>query len=1115
MMTCRAWLRFGIRVGVIGLALAVGGSVSPAGAERLAIRTFTATDGLPRDQVTALLADSRGFLWVGTQEGLARFDGGQFTVFGPAEGLANAAVYDLVEDRGGRYWIATGGGMYRFTPSPRQFLRVSEAGATPGGASRAAMVLLEDREGTIWCGSSEGLLRVRAVRGGAAEASDASERLVADEVPLALDPTEHGRVVGALLEARDGTLWIGSGSGLFRRTRDGRVDRFTRADGLPDHEVWALAQDAAGDLWVGTRFGLAQLDVSRSASASAAIAPPRVIHVYTERDGLPAANVKSLLAEPDGAIRVGLTAGVVRLTRRAALSQAQGALRRREGNLGREALLRKNLSPPPAGRGVWGEGGFAGAGAHAVDEMIRGVRVRDLASDSAGHLWMATDRGAMRLAHGGFTTYGEDDGVLSSRVRSLFEDPQGRVCATVRLDGYRIQCFDGQRFSSATVPIGGDALETMWGWLQLTVVDRDGSWWFPTAKGLYRFPAGPIASIAHRTPSAVYTRRDGLDTDHIFRLFEDSRGDLWMSTFTDTRGGLCRRARATGSIDCFGLAGGMPAQAPTAYAFAEDRAGRVWVAFQDGYLARCDPHDTRCTFVMRDNHTLGGVLRDLHVDRAGRLWIASASGGLARIDDPTAASPRVDHLYTLADGLASQTIWAITEDDAGRIYLAGGRGVDRLDPRTREIVNFSEADGLARGEVRAAMRAADGTLWFAAAEGLSRLSPSDDPSHLVQPVRIVGLRVAGAAHPVSDAGDRAIDGLRLSSQARAIEIDFVSPRFGVGRDLLYQYRLEGLDAEWQPPTRQHSVTYAHLPAGTHRFEVRALSADGRSVSPPATVTFTVERPFWQRWWFVTLLIGLGASALAAWHRVRLARIVEIERVRTRIASDLHDEIGAGLSEIAILSEVANQRLTVPATSKGDGPLTRIASTSRELVDAMSDIVWAINPRKDSLGNLTQRMRRFATDLLTARGIDFRFDADERDEALPISADKRRHVFLIFKESLNNVVRHAECQHVAIDFRVNHDGLVLRVADDGLGLAHAHNGRGPAETGASSSAHVGDGDGHGLASMHARARELGGTLTVTTEQAGGTTLILRTPFVRSRAARLIARVRMQTPTKVRR
>jgi signal transduction histidine kinase len=158
---------------------------------------------------------------------------------------------------------------------------------------------------------------------------------------------------------------------------------------------------------------------------------------------------------------------------------------------------------------------------------------------------------------------------------------------------------------------------------------------------------------------------------------------------------------------------------------------------------------------------------------------------------------------------------------------------------------------------------------------------------------------------------------------------------------------------------------------------------------------------------------------------------------------------------------------------------------------MSDIVWAINPRKDSLANLTQRMRRFATDLLTARRISVRFDADERQGALAIGADKRRHVFLIFKESINNIVRHAACRHVAIDLRVRHDSLVLTVADDGLGVASAHGGVAS--------------DGQGIANMHARARELGGTLTIAPGASRGTTVTLRAPFVRGPAARLLARL----------
>lgn len=1054
-MTSRA--RLGL-VLVLVLAAAL-----PAAAERRAIRTFTAADGLPRDQVRALLADSRGFLWLGTREGLARFDGDEFTLYGVDEGLTHDAVRDLLEDRQGRYWVATGGGLFRFTPGPREFLRLRERGrdaatTVPAGA---ALSLLEDRDGVIWCGSSRGLFRVTAGVAGAAGAAGAP---VLEAVPLTLDPTEHGQVVGALLEARDGALWIGTGSGLFRRGRDGRVDRVSRADGLPDQEVWALAQDAAGYVWVGTRFGLVQIDASRSS--------PRIalLRTYTERDGLLADNVKALSVMADGAVWAGLTSGVVRLV---PSSTATGA----SPSTATATAIASSSAP------------------YTIERILSGVLVTDLTIDSAGNLWIASDTGAMRLAPGGFVTYGAEDGLDAAGVRSLFEDRQGRLCATVTVEGYRVQCFDGRRFTTVSVPVSEAAWNPMWGWLHLTVEDRDGAWWFPAADGLYRFAAGPIAAVARRGPIAAYGSRDGLDPAHVFRLFEDSRGDFWMSTYDDARNGLCRRERATGRIRCYGPAEGLPTPVPAAYAFAEDRAGRVWIGFQDGHLARCD---ARCTFVMRDNETMVGAYRDLHLDRAGRLWIASGSGGLARIDDPLADAPSVVR-YTTADGLASQTIWAMAEDDAGRMYLAGGRGVDRLDPRTREIVHYSEADGLARGEVRGAMRAADGTLWFAAAQGLSRLSPTYEPPQHVQPVRIVSLRIAGAAHPVSDAGEREIAGLRLAPQTRSIEIAFVSPRFGVGRDFRYQYRLEGLDAQWQPPTRQQRVTYGRLPAGTHRFAVRAVSADGRTVSPPAIVAFTIDPPLWQRWWFLALLIGLAAAALHAWHRGRLAKTVEIERVRTRIAGDLHDEIGAGLSEIAILSEVTHQRLAL--AGPGAQPLTLIATTSRELVDAMSDIVWAINPRKDSLVNLTQRMRRFATDLLTARGIEFRFDADARDGDLPMSADKRRHVFLIFKESLNNIVRHAGCRHVAIDFRVNHDGLVLCVADDGQGLAAA-------TIDGTSDGHGSEGsvrDGHGLASMSARARELDGTLTVSAGPAGGTMLTLRAPIARHPAARLFARL----------
>ena len=204
------------------------------------------------------------------------------------------------------------------------------------------------------------------------------------------------------------------------------------------------------------------------------------------------------------------------------------------------------------------------------------------------------------------------------------------------------------------------------------------------------------------------------------------------------------------------------------------------------------------------------------------------------------------------------------------------------------------------------------------------------------------------------------------------------------------------------------------------------------------------------------------------------RLIELERVRTRIASDLHDDIGSGLSRIAILSEVARHQVSVDAPV-GE-PLSVIATASRDLVDSMSDIVWVINPNKDHLRDLIQRMRRFASDLFTARQIEFSFSAPGEEQALKIGADLRRQVFLIFKEAVNNIARHSACTEAQIEMRIENRWLTVRVADNGPGFD-------PAQIS----------EGQGLASMRARAKELGGELHVTSNDGQGTTILLNVPL----------------------
>ncbi|MBI3951603.1 MAG: hypothetical protein HY314_14220 [Acidobacteria bacterium] len=335
---------------------------------------------------------------------------------------------------------------------------------------------------------------------------------------------------------------------------------------------------------------------------------------------------------------------------------------------------------------------------------------------------------------------------------------------------------------------------------------------------------------------------------------------------------------------------------------------------------------------------------------------------------------------------------------------------------------------------------------------------------------------------ISALGETAVSLPELASDKNQLQLDFVGLSFAPGESLRYQYRLEGADADWSAPTDQRTVTYANLAPGAYRSLVRAINADGIVSPNPAVVTFTILRPIWQRWWFLMLAAIIVGAVSYPLYRYRVARLLELERVRTRIATDLHDDIGAGLSQIAILGEVLKQQNAVahPASAH---MLTQITDTARGLVDAMSDIVWSIDPRRDTLNNLILRVGRLAADLPDPKGIACHFQASPGVEAIKLTPEQRRHLFLIFKEALNNIVRHADCTSVS---------LVISVTDHHLSAEIQDNGYGFARTVADE-----DGDpphrGHGLKNMQARAVELGGQFRIDSVPGGGTRLNLSVPL----------------------
>jgi ligand-binding sensor domain-containing protein/signal transduction histidine kinase len=953
-------------------------------------------------------------LWVCTPEGLSRFDGYQFTNYRTEQGLPGNNVSAFLETRQGVYWVGTTAGLSRFDPTVAGAKKF-QGYTLPGDRSAQSVnVLGEDRNGAVWCGTHTGLFRL-------AKDGTAFERVQLDATVKGAGPA-----VTALLEDRRGALWVGASPGLYRREPDGRTiscDRLFEPIDPKAVGVRAILEDREGRMWFGTTTGLWRTD-------SAAMP----LHLYS-KELVNDQWVNNLLQSADGRIWIGTSSFLAEWIPRAG-------------------------SPR-------GEFEFYGP-ANGLSGCV------PLTEDRDGNLWMSSHgSGLLRMARNGFITYSAEDGLrgLPTNVGGFLETRRGELCFFNRSVIHR---FDGRRFIPIHPAFPRDITYFGWGYGSLGLQDREGDWWIATGQGLCRFPPVTLEKLAGVPPKAIYRTADGLPGDNIFQVFEDSRGDIWIGIIGNPSG-MARWERRTARIHTYSVADAP--SAPTA--FAEDRGGNIWIGFYNGYLQRC--RNGRFTMFTNLQGVPEGGWKRLYVDSAGRLWVG-ARRGLGRTDNPTADTPQFV-TYTTAQGLASNEIFGITEDREGRIYVATGRGVDLLTPQASslaagDIQHLTYADGLVAGELTSAFRDHKGDLWFATNFGLSQFTPTTDRHAEAAPVLVTGVQVGAASYPVADVGQAEVQGPGLRSGQGPLRIDFVGLSFKPGERLRYQYRVEGLDRDWSTPTDQRTVVYGRLASGKYRFQVRAVNSKG-SISPePATVVFAMLPPIWLSWWFLSLAALASGALVYVFHLYRVRQLLAIERVRTRIATDLHDDIGSSLSQISILSELARYRLDT-GDPKAAQPLGEIATVSREMVAALSDIVWAINPRHDRLSELTARMRRFAVDVLGTRGIDLRFEAD-CEEQQHTSSDFRRQLYLIFKEAVNNAARHSACTQARVEMHVWKGRLELRISDNGRGFEPSTAGTG-----------------NGLVNMQRRATGLGGTFEVHSEPDCGTDLKLSVPLPGSR------------------
>jgi ligand-binding sensor domain-containing protein/signal transduction histidine kinase len=1003
------------------------------------MRLYSGADGLASDDVSALVADSRGFLWIGSSAGLSRFDGTTFKTYARSDGLPHGVVNSLLEDRAGRIWIGTRAGLARIDQQQGGMSLIDLGPHTAGDIGP----LLQSRDGSIWVVTDGELYLIPDDR---AEPPALKVTLPSPDLPF------RSTHIEALAEGTEGDLWIGTVSGLLRRLADGRILRIPVRPRDDGDRVYHVAVDGRGRVWI-THWGLAH-------------APGIHFGIYV------------LAPHPGPAADLDVAGGLHRRARRI-LGAGPVPMPDKDGDV----IYLTAASPIgdtrvlmvlPEEDGTWvatadGLLRLERDRTWRVDSLVGlGLPIQRVARDHRDNLWLGTaGLGLVRLDLGGPIAYGQTAAVPPGEIVALFEDATGALCvAGMEVSGHRwfgaITRGRLRRFR----PHGTDAVRYWsWGWQQVFLRDRAGEFWVATGEGLLRYPAAASCTAIARTPAkAWYRRGDGLPTDDVFRLFEDSRGDLWISA-----GGTVRWRRSTESFEVLSV------HADTPSAFAEDRAGNVWIGYYRGGVGRWDGETF--DYFSTASGVPDGFIYSLFVDSVGRLWVGSDTHGLVRVDDPGARVPRFVRISSGGSSL-DLPVYGVIEDQARQFYVATGRGLLRFDGELTLTRRYSLADGLPVHLMRSLYADLHGDLWFGTLRGLYRLTPKAAVSSTPSAAFIDRIVIGEAAQPLSYLGVPAAAGLRVPPGNRRVEISYGSASLASGTTPMYTVRLKNFDRDWSPPTSDRRVTYTDLDAGSYAFEVRAI-AEGRTSDVAATVAFTVVAPFWRR----STVRAAGALILVALfyggYHLRVSRLLALERVRARIATDLHDDLGARLSRISILSEVAARRVGSDAAS-AERLLADMGDTARSLLEVAADITWSVDPRHDQLGSLAARIRRFAADMLDGQNIQWTFDTDGDGAAIKLTLEHRRHILLLFQEAVNNVVRHAAARRVALSLRVAGNQLVAVIKDDGRGFEHAN---GSADSG----------QGNGLTNMARRAHELGGVLVVRSEPGEGTEVSLSTPL----------------------
>jgi len=941
--------------------------------------------------------------------------------------------------------------------------------------------VVQSRDGYLWLGTYTGLLRFDGVR--------------VTVFDSATTPGLLNSRVTSLYEDRDGVLWIGHESGELTRLSGGEFRPMGRAHGWVGGTLEAISMDENGDLWLLNDNGL--------------LFRPRDGQVLEVPGGRSGSRKASLSREPDGKLWIAANGNVTTLDQgqlvpfRFEGTQGTNFFERvvpaRDGGLWvmgngrlrkwREGRWATDLGDCPCEQGFVTElletrsgmllAGTVRDGLYLLTpgaEPVHFTRnnglshdwVRSLCEDHEGNIWIGTGGGLDVLRPRKVKMLNPPDDWQGRAVLSFVVRPEGD--AWIGTEGAGLYHFEGDRWTSFTEASG---LANLFVWSVLETRRHEilvGTW-----------GGGLMVKKGERFESPVELSPI---TAPVVALYEGKQGEVWIGTTA----GLHRyeAGKLTWS------AGKEQLALPDVRAMVESPDGTLWFGMLGGGLG-CLREGALKQFRKPDGLSSDFVLA-LYAEADGTLWIGTSDNGLCRLRQGKFAT------ISVGQGLLANIISQIAEDGAGNLWMGSHHGILRASKadlnrcadgglKTVRCLSYGKAEGLASqkcsgGFQPGVCKTADGRLWFPTSKGLAIIDPGSFRTNTVPPpVVIEELIVEGqpVKFPGPKAAERVADSasvLQIPPGKQRFELRYTALSFAAPDKVRFKYKLEGLESEWVEAGTKRIAQYSYLPPGTYHFRVIACNNDDVWNEQGASLSFRVLPRVWQAWWFRIALAVAAAGAVAvptiSVMRLRVRRKLEqlerqraLERERARIARDIHDDLGASLTRITLLSQSVRSELEDGHRAGAD--LDQIYSTARELTRSMDEIVWAVNPRHDTLDSMVTYLGRFAQHFLNAAGIRCRLDVPLHLPALPLTAEIRHNVFLAFKEALHNVVKHAQATEVHLSLELRPEGFMLVIADNGRGFTW-HPGQNPAPE-------PGDGQrlagGYGLTNMQKRLEEIGG------------------------------------------